>query len=268
MGCNKPIGIFDSGLGGLSVYKELKRILPNERFIYFGDTARVPYGNKSPEVIRRYAFEITYFLAQKGIKMLIVACNTASSIAVEELSNAFKFPVIGVVQSVINLANSYLSESKRIGVIGTKQTIKSQTYQNLIKKIFSDVKIYAKACPLFVPIIEEGLFNSKILKNTIEFYLLELKKIKIDTLILGCTHYPLISEEIVTFFNNKVKLINPGYTSALYAKHILENEELLNDLSSQDEFYLSDKQENFEYIAKNFLGFNILNVNILKGPLI
>jgi len=267
MNKEQPIGIFDSGLGGLSVYKELKRLLPQEKFVDFGDTARVPYGNKSSEVIRRYAFEIAYFLAQKRIKLLVVACNTASSIALNELENAFRFPVVGVVQSAA-MEVGKLEKISRIGIIGTSRTIKSATYQNLIKSRLSHVEILAKPCPLFVPIIEEGLFESRVLDETMDFYLNDMRKRKIEVLILGCTHYPLIEKKIMDYFNEKVKLINPGFSAALRVKTILGENNLLNDTEGYDEFFLSDEQENFQKIARDFLGFDIPEVCIIKENLI
>jgi len=266
----QSIGIFDSGLGGLTVYKELKRLLPNEKFIYFGDTARVPYGSKSPDTIRKYAFEISYFLAQKKIKLMVVACNTASSVALNELKNAFRFPVIGVVQAAVETASS-MEHISKIGVIGTKGTIKSKTYQNLLIEKLMNVSVFSKPCPIFVPIIEEGLIDSIIMKTTMDYYLKSFLNKKLDAIILGCTHYPIIEEQIFNFFNKKVKTINPGKAVAEEVKRILSKNAIENTENAgniQDEFFLSDKQENFKKIAKNFLGFSISRVNIVKNSII
>ncbi|MBI3038762.1 glutamate racemase, partial [bacterium] len=200
-----PIGIFDSGVGGLTVVKELHALLPHEDLIYFGDTARVPYGNKSIPVIRRFCLEITRFLEEMKVKLIVVACNTASSLALDFLKRQTSIPIVGVIDPGVR-ASLKQSSLFRIGIIGTLATIRSETYQGKLKRLKSDCLIFPKPCPLLVPLVEENLLESKITKLAIEMYLEEFRELTIDVLILACTHYPLLKPLISSFFDAKVKL--------------------------------------------------------------
>ncbi len=220
---NRPIGVFDSGIGGLTVLKELRKNLPYEDFIYFGDTARVPYGPKSKKTVTKYAIQIIDFLLQKNVKLIVVACNTVSSNSLQNLKRYYKIPIVGVIEPGVNLALS-CTKNKKIGIIGTKATISSQAYTNLIKKN-KKIKVFDKACPLFVPLVEEGWFNNKISLLIAHKYLDELKKKKIDTLILGCTHYPMLIPVIKKVMKN-ITLINSGEAVAMEVKNIINSNKL------------------------------------------
>ena len=184
------IGIFDSGVGGLTVLKEVRNVLPNEKIIYLGDTARVPYGEKTQDLIIRYSKQIVDFLIEKKVDAIVVACNTATSLALEELNKTFKTPIIGVIEAGVKTA-LYTTENNRIGVIGTKATINSKKYETEIKKRNHEIEVYSKSCPLFVPAIEEGIIKGKLINQMVQMYLDDFRD-KIDSLILGCTHYPLL----------------------------------------------------------------------------
>lgn len=255
---NKAIGIFDSGLGGLTVVKEVRKLLPNEDIIYFGDTARVPYGSKSKEVIIKYSREITRFLKSKEVKMIVVACNTASSFALKTLQEELEIPVIGVIHA----GSKYASEitKGRIGVVGTKGTIKSNVYEKSIKKINSEIKVYGRPCPLFVPLIEEGMLDDSITEQVAERYLNEIKN-NIDTLILGCTHYPLIKPLIEKVCGKEVKIFNPAKVVAEEVKEILLKEDMFSDsYHGNTLYYASDDPEKFAETGKLFLGDSNLKV--------
>jgi len=213
------IGVFDSGVGGLTVLNALRAALPSADFLYLGDTARVPYGGKSKETIQRYSLECSEFLISSGAELLVVACNTASAYALDTLRESFPVPVVGVIEPGVEVALK-VSKEKRIGIIGTKGTIQSMVYQNLLKSYGSEV--FAKACPLFVPLVEEGITEGKIVQDVIEYYLQELKG-KIDTLILGCTHYPLLKEPIKEFMGN-VNVVDSAEAVAQKVKEIAKDE--------------------------------------------
>jgi glutamate racemase len=251
----KAIGIFDSGLGGLTIVKEIKKILPQEKIIYFGDTARVPYGSKSKEVILRYSREIANFLKNKDVKLIVIACNTASAFALKELEEELDIPVIGVIKAG---ARSAAKQSDSIGVIGTRGTISSLAYYHEIKANNKSANIYQKSCPLFVPLIEEGMAKR---------YLSEIEPM-IDTLVLGCTHYPLITRTLTKVTGGKIKLVNPAEESAREIKDILNKNSLYSDKrDEEDEYYSSDTPEKFKELAELFLGYNlgeIIKINIDK----
>ncbi len=213
------IGIFDSGVGGLTVLKALREELPSVDFFYLGDTARVPYGGKSKETIQRYSLECAEFLLSFGVELLVVACNTASAYALEALKDKLSIPVIGVIQPGVEKAIK-ISKQKKIGVIGTRGTIQSKAYQKLLESY--GAQVFAKACPLFVPLVEEGILNGTIAKSVIEYYLQELKG-KIDTLILGCTHYPLLKEPIKQFMG-EVDVVDSAEAVAKKVSQIARNE--------------------------------------------
>lgn len=257
----KAIGIFDSGIGGLTVVKRLQKTLPKENIIYFGDTARVPYGSKSNDTVIEYSIQNTKFLLKKNVKAVIVACNTASSIAIPELKKRFDIPVIGMIEPGSLMA---LKKTKnfRIGVIGTRATIGNKAYSTEIKKINSSVTVFEKPCPLFVPLAEEGWIDHISTYKIAEEYLQELKEQNIDTLVLGCTHYPILSDVIQKVAGNNVSLIDSGIASAELIKLELSKADLLTDLDKpgKQEFYVSDIPAKFKEVAELFLGNPISNL--------
>jgi len=256
----KAIGVFDSGVGGLTVVKELKKQLPGEDIIYFGDTARVPYGIKSKPTIIKFTTENILFLLKQDVKMIVVACNTSSSVALPVIKRHFKIPIIGVISSGVKEA-LYSTRNGRIGVIATKATINSQAYERQLKKLDSKIKVFNQACPLLVPLAEEGWLNRKATYDIANFYLQPLKKSKIDTLILGCTHYPLLKNIFRDILGNSVKLIDSAQQVAREAKEALTNEGLLNKKRKPRYlFYVSDELQQFRKVAKNFLGREITNL--------
>jgi len=264
---SRPIGVFDSGIGGLTVVKELSRLLPNEKIVYFGDTARVPYGNKSKETVIHYSLQIAYFLLKKKIKLLVVACNSASSVSMPTLKRHFHIPVIGVIEPGSKSAIS-ASQNKSIGVIGTLGTVSSNSYKKALKKIDKKVIVSQQACPLFVPLAEDGWNKTKIAQDISDEYLKELGKKGIDSLILGCTHYPLLKEVIQNSVGKNVKLIDSGVETAKEVKKILEKKRLLN-LHKQTErnhsvFYVSDFPHKFKEVSQRFLSKELKYVHKVK----
>ena len=254
---NRPIGIFDSGLGGLTVLKEIKKQLPNENIIYLGDTARVPYGNRSRETIIEFSLQDAKFLLKNDVKCIVVACNTASSYAVEALKEACNIPVFDVVSAGSKLAGK-TTHNYKIGIIGTRATINSQSYISYLENLNEKHEIYQNAAPLLVPLIEEGEFT--LIDHVLEKYLLLFKNSNIDTLIMGCTHYPIIQENIKKKLNNKAKLVNPGTELASELKDYLMKFKLVSEnfaISGKIEFYVTDINENFLNVAKSFLGMDI-----------
>lgn len=251
----RPIGIFDSGVGGLTVYKEIRRLLPHEDLIYFGDTARVPYGGKSVKVIQKYAAEIARFLEIQGIKMLVVACNTASALALNRLKNDSSVPVIGVIDPGVRAAVRAANGGK-IGVIGTRGTINSEAYQSRILRLRSDIEVLARPCPLLVPIVEENIIDSEIARLSIHMYLQEFKSAGISSLILACTHYPLLKSVIRSYLGDEVALIDSAEETAFEVKEMLKARRITGDENHQgrDEFYVSDCPESFAEIGESFLG--------------
>lgn len=259
---NRPIGIFDSGIGGLTVLKEIKRILPSENVIYFGDTARVPYGNKSKQTVIKFSTQSVLFLLKKKVKLIVIACNTASSLALDYLKKVFTVPLIGVIDPAINRA-LLVSRNKRIGVIGTKSTISSKVYERKILKKHKHAKVYLRACPLFVPCVEEGLTRGEIIDVLLKVYLKDLKG-KIDTLILGCTHYPLLKRAITDYFKD-VYLVDSASAVAFQIKEVLKKNHLLSKVpSSYEEFYVTDDSTNFAKLARLFLRREIKKPRVLN----
>lgn len=250
----RPIGIFDSGIGGLTVAKEILKALPNESIIYLGDTARVPYGTRSKEVITEFAKELTKFLLKRNVKALVVACNTISAVALEEIEKISTVPVIGVVKPAAKKAVQ-VTKNKRIGVIGTQGTIQSRAYENGIKKLNPNIKVFSVGCPLFVPLAEEGLHNDKVTKLVAEDYLQDLTVSKIDTLILGCTHYPLLLQAIADTVGDGVILIDSAKPTVEELKRILEEKNLLsNGNSFSHEFFVTDAPDRVYDVAGHFFG--------------
>jgi glutamate racemase len=260
----KPIGVFDSGIGGLTVVKRLSNILPKESIVYFGDTARVPYGSKSNATVIEYAIQDASYLMQKGVKVLVVACNTVSSVALDELRSRFHLPIIGMIEPGAKMA---LKETKtgRIGVIGTMATINNKAYSTELKRLDSNVEVFEKACPLFVPFAEEGWLKHKALYLVAEEYLKELREKDIDTLVLGCTHYPLLADVIQEVIGDKVKLIDSGIAAAFAANTALEGIGLMTNsgVLGESYFYVSDIPAKFQQIAELFLGRTIHKVEKL-----
>ncbi|MFN3412700.1 MAG: glutamate racemase [Thermoanaerobaculum sp.] len=220
-----PIGVFDSGIGGLTVLSELVTQLPEESFIYLGDTARLPYGTKSPETVTRYALAAARFLMARGIKLLVVACNTASATALPALRRALPVPVLGVVEPA---AQAAARRARRVvGIIGTESTVASGVYQRLLSALRPELKLLAQACPLFVPLAEEGWFDHPITRQVAEVYLAPLREAGVDTVVLGCTHYPLLTRPIAQALGPEVALINAGREVARQAGELLLREGLL-----------------------------------------
>ena len=258
----KPIGVFDSGIGGLTVVKRLASTLPNENIIYFGDTARVPYGSKSNSTVIEYSIQNTKFLLQKNIKALVVACNTASSIAIPDLKKMFDIPIIGMIEPGSRMALRK-TQNKKIGVIGTRATISNLAYSKEIKKMNDKAVVFEKPCPLFVPLAEEGWIKHKATYEIAEEYLKELRENQIDTLVLGCTHYPILSEVIQEVIGLKVALIDSGVASSELIKDELEKFNLLSnsEKTGSQEYYVSDIPAKFKEVAELFLGRAIDHVH-------
>jgi glutamate racemase len=257
----KAIGIFDSGVGGLTVVKQVFEKLPFENVIYFGDTARTPYGPRSSEIVRKFSVQDISFLSTQGVKLIVVACNTASAVALDYLKKIFQLPLMGVIVPGSKAAVK-ATKNGRIGVIGTAGTIRSESYTRAIKKIDHKIKVFGYPCPLFVSLAEEGYINKKATYLIAQEYLTPLKKQKIDTLVLGCTHYPLLKKVISTVIGEKVTLIDSAEETALEVKRILESKDSLNPDKSEPsyKFYVSDFPEKFIQIGERFLGGKIKEV--------
>ena len=257
---NRPIGVFDSGLGGLTAVKQLKNILPKEDIIYFGDTGRVPYGTKSRDTVMRYSLEDINFLRNKGVKAVIAACGTASSVLTREVTEKFDFLFCGVLFPTAKAAVEK-TKNKRIGVIGTSATVKSNSYPKEIYKLCPEATVISRACPLFVPLVENGYFdkNNKITKLAAEEYLVPFIDDDIDTLILGCTHYPLLASIIQDILGDKVTLIDAGKETAKYVRDMLVNNDMLCDKyqNGSTEYYVSDSIEQFAEYAEKFLSSKV-----------
>ncbi len=251
---DRPIGIFDSGIGGLTVVKEVIKALPHESIIYLGDTARVPYGPRSKEVIREFARQLTEFLLKKDIKCLVVACNTISAIALEEIKKISSVPVIGVIKPAAKKAVD-ITKLKKIGVIGTIGTINSASYEEEIQKLDSSVEVISEACPLFVPIAEEGFGSHQATKLIAQDYLSELKNSGIDTLILGCTHYPVLIDTIKEVMGEEITLIDSAKLTAEELKKLLEEKNLLSDNPNPSlRVLVTDAPQRVYLVASRFFG--------------
>ncbi len=258
-----PIGIFDSGLGGLTVLKELQHLLPNESFIYVGDTAHVPYGNKSKDAVIRYSNKITSFLASHNVKLIVIACNTASSVAKNQLQEKFKFPIIDVITPLYDHLCSYEKNTiNKVGIIGTYNTINSQSYNEIIYKYDKNVKIISKACPLFVPIIEEGFHNHNVARGVCQEYLSDFNSEKIDLLVLGCTHYPIMADTIKQVLVNDISIVDSALTTAEYVKKFIIKNQLDNQTTAHNstQILVTDKAPQFKEFAQKFLLSNQLNI--------
>ena len=257
---NRAIGVFDSGLGGLTVVRELKKILPNENIVYFGDTGRVPYGSRSRETITRYTMQDIALLKSKDVKMIVIACGTASSMITKEIASKIDIPFTGVIAPAAQAACS-LSQGGKIGVLGTTATIRSGSYAKAIHNINPDFRVIGRDCPLFVPLVENGLIekSNEITRLTAKMYLKTMIKENVDTLILGCTHYPLIYDIINDIMGFSAVLIDPGKETAHYVQNYLTTNHMLNKSGEKahTDFLVSDSPSGFENTAKIFLGEDI-----------
>lgn len=255
-----PIGVFDSGVGGLTVAREIMRNLPSEKIVYFGDTARVPYGSKSRETIIRYSRQIIRFLQEQQVKAIVIACNTASAFALDAVRDELEIPVLGVIEPGALVA-ARETRNKRVGVIGTIGTVGSGIHEDFLRKLDPEITVFGKACPLFVPLVEEGWLHDPITFEVARRYLRELQEREIDTLILGCTHYPLIRSTIREVMGEGVRLVNPAYESALELKRLLTEEDLLSTGKEQEEFpyrfYVSDLADKFKSFANSILPYDV-----------
>ncbi len=254
---NAPIGIFDSGIGGLTVAHAIKNELPNENLIYFGDTAHLPYGDKSTATIQAYAIKIVDFFLQNKCKVIVIACNSASAAANDLLKEyvASRATIINVIEPMVAYVSANLS-NKTVGVIGTKQTVNSKIYPNSIAKANPTIKVKSLATPLLVPMIEEGFLHNNIAHNIIDKYLQDSSITKIDSLVLGCTHYPLIKDELRNFYNDEVEILDSSIITAKFLNNFLSESSLLNDSKNDgnNHFYVSDLTESFKHSAKLFFG--------------
>lgn len=253
-----PIGVFDSGIGGLTVVKEVMDILPNEDIIYFGDTARVPYGNKSKDTIEKFSLQICRFLETKNVKAIVIACNTASAYALKEVREKFDIPILGVIspgakEAVKNTRNN------KIGIIGTEGTVSSGAYSNKINEIKENINIFSTPCPLFVPIVEEGWSEKEASYMIASEYLDSIKKSEVDTLVMGCTHYPLLNNVVQKIMGEDVLLVNPAKETAVELKNVLESLKSTNPKKEIGEynFYVSDNSKRFVKVGENFLNKKI-----------
>ena len=254
MSDQRPIGIFDSGVGGLTVAEKIREMLPGEDLIYFGDTARVPYGTKSRETVTKFSVENIEFLMEHNVKLVIVACNTASSLSLDFLKRCFRVPIIGVIEPGAREAIS-ATRNNRIGVIGTHATVSSGAYEKAIRKISPRYSVFTQACPLFVPLVEEGWEDKDVTRTVTQAYLKPLKEKGIDTLIMGCTHYPILREVLRKVVGKDVVLIDSAREVAKEAKNILDASGLLNTSKSKgrDKFFVSDEPNRFIKIGEKFL---------------
>lgn len=261
---HEPIGVFDSGVGGLTVLESIRQILPNENYIYLGDTARVPYGNRTSQTIIRYAVSCTQQLVSRGVKAIVIACNTASAHALDALRQTFDIPILGVIEPVSQMAVS-LTQSQCVGVIGTRATISSQAYTKAIHQLSENIQVYGLACPLFVPLVEEGWANTEVAGLIVREYLKNLhdsldisKNHQIDTLILGCTHYPVLKtriSEALSEMGMKIQLCDCGQATAKVLKQTLDNKNLLNLTNhlGNIQYLVTDDPQQFMTIGCSFM---------------
>jgi glutamate racemase len=255
---SRPIGVFDSGIGGLTVVKALQELLPNERVFYVGDTARVPYGNKSAETVERYSIELANMLMRENAKVIVVACNTVSSVAIPKLRTNVSVPVIGVIEPGAQAAIA-MTRNRHVGVIGTRATIRSGAYENALRALNVHVRVTSQACPLLVPLIEEGLLNDALTDQAIARYLDPMIADGIDTLVLGCTHYPLLAGAIGRALGDDVKLVDSARNCAVAVRNLLDRQSLRAPTSAKGtlQVALTDSADNFLSVAKEALQLEI-----------
>ena len=260
---NRPIGVFDSGLGGLTVLKYLLKKLPSHNFIYLGDLANLPYGNKSQDRIIDYSIKCSKFLQSKNVSSIIVACNTASSLAFQEIQKHIpNIPIFNVIDPCVDRVVQ--SDSKKIGVLGTEKTIASNIYAQLINQINKNIHIYNKACPLFVPIVEEGLEDSAIARHTIKHYLYDMKAEKVDKIILGCTHYPILLKSLNNFFNNNIEILHSGPIIADKLFNLTTNQQGQPAKKQEVQYYVTDLPARFSRYGNKFLDDKIGDVQLIN----
>lgn len=266
-GKNAPVGVFDSGVGGLTVAREISRQLPNENIIYFGDTARVPYGSKSQNTIIRFSEQIIRFLKTKQVKAIVIACNTASALALDAVRDEFDIPILGVVIPGARAAVE-ATGNKKVGVVGTDATVQSRMYTKIIQGMAPDITVIEKACPLFVPLVEEGFKEHQVTREVIEYYLEPMRSTDIDTMILGCTHYPLLRSKIREYMGDKIQIVNPAYETAKDLKQLLQERDMENDgktvQHSRYAFYVSDAAEKFRKFANTVMPFHVPTTNVVN----
>lgn len=261
---NRPIGFFDSGLGGLTSIPPLLKQLPNEKVIFFGDTARTPYGSKSPETIKQFTLQIGEFLAKNDVKMIVIACNTVTAICLDLLRETYPdIPIIGVISPTARAVANKCNMGDRIGIIATKVTVKSEAYIKKIESKQPGLKLFAKACPAFVPLIEEGIIDNEIMDLTIKYYLDDfIRENNINRLVLGCTHYPLLTENLRRIYPD-ISLISSSKEVAIAVHIELEKRDMLaGENPHENVFYASDLSENFVAMIQLILGKNIEELNI------
>lgn len=264
----KPIGVFDSGLGGLTIVREMRRRLPGESIIYFGDMARLPYGTKSKEQILAYSIQNTLFLLKHKVKAIVVACNSSSSAAYRFLINHFNLPIIDVIEPAVDAALAS-TRTGRVGVIATQATIDSGAYSRSLEKKIKSAQIYQGSCPLFVPLVEEGWLEGKVTRDIAEIYLRPILKKNIDTLILGCTHYPLLREAIQGVAGKRVKLVDSISPTVQQLETVLEKNQMKNPAKENTredalKIYVSDKPRNFIRVGEKFLGHKLHHVEVVR----
>ena len=262
-----PVGVFDSGVGGLTVAREISRQLPNENIVYFGDTARVPYGSKSQNTIIRFSEQIIRFLKTKDVKAIVIACNTASALALDAVRDEFDVPVMGVVIPGARAAVEATC-NRKIGVVGTDATVRSGMYTKIIRQMAPDITVVEKACPLFVPLVEEGFKDHTVTREIIEYYLESMRGSGIDAMILGCTHYPLLRSKIREYMGEGIQIVNPAYETALDLKRLLRDREMENDGATEEHsrysFYVSDAAEKFRRFANTVMPFDVPTTNVVN----
>lgn len=251
---DSAIGVFDSGIGGLTVLHQIIEVLPRENTVYLGDTARAPYGTKSVETVLRYSFENSEFLVDKGVKLVVVACNTSTAIALRQLKMDLSVPVIGVIDPGVRRAIGS-TQSKRVGVIGTEATIQSGAYTRALKTVDPEIEVYSRACPLFVPLVEEGWTDNEVVEMTVKTYLGSLKQSGIDTLILGCTHYPLLKKAIRKFIGSGVRLVDSAEETAKEVESVLKKTAIAKKSGKgTHSFFVTDAPDRFIKVGRRFLG--------------
>ncbi len=262
-----PVGVFDSGVGGLTVAREISRQLPNENIVYFGDTARVPYGSKSQNTIIRFSEQIIRFLKTKDVKAIVIACNTASALALDAVRDEFDLPIMGVVIPGARAAVE-ATKNRIVGVVGTDATVQSGMYTKVIHGMAPDITVIEKACPLFVPLVEEGFKEHPVTGEIIEYYLESMRSTDIDAMILGCTHYPLLRSRIREYMGDKIQIVNPAYETAMDLKRLLKEQGMANDGAtpqhSRYSFYVSDAAEKFRRFANTVMPFDVPTTNVVN----
>ncbi|HEY8517495.1 MAG TPA: glutamate racemase [Candidatus Binatia bacterium] len=264
---DRPIGVFDSGIGGLTVFKELAAQLPREHLLYLGDTARVPYGTKSPETVTSFAIEVADFFAERDVKLMVVACNTTSAVALDVLRARYDVPVLGVIAPGARAAAAATARG-RIGVIGTEATIASGAYERELQAIAPGVEIFARACPLFVPLVEEGWVDNEVARRTVALYLGSLKKSGIDTLILGCTHYPLLRPVIAEYLGRGVRIVDSAEETAREVRRVLREDGMLRTRGrGAASFFVTDAVQRFLRVGERFYGASVASAVrvVLRG---